>query len=119
MWLNRSGAIVIAILLANQIRSARAASRWLKIVQLATLLLMAAIQVALFSLHPKLDQLLTFSNRAIIERNAFRSLHLLYINLSTIQWSAALAHLAAMLLAWRQSDSFVGAGIKTLAQRRP
>src|SRR4051812_33150203 len=61
LWLNRSGVIVLLILLANQFRSARVASRWVRNAQFSTLLLMAAIQVALFLMHPKLDVLLDVS----------------------------------------------------------
>jgi hypothetical protein len=104
VWLNRSGVIVLLILLANHLRFMRSASRRLRNVQFLTLLLMAAIQIALFVIHPRLDQMLDGPRHAIVNRSAFRSLHLLYMNLSTIQWTAALTHLAVVLLSWRRSD---------------
>jgi hypothetical protein len=104
LWLNRSGVIVLLILLANHLYDSRKTSGWLKNIRLATLLLMAGIQVALFVLHPKLDQLLDLSRHAILNHPDFKSSHLLYINLSAFQWAAALIHLAAILFAWKQKD---------------
>src|SRR4051812_25885455 len=104
VWLNRTGVIVLLILLANHLFYSRTGSPWLKNIRLGTLLLMAAVQAALFLIHPRLDQILDFPGHAILNHSSFHSLHLLYINLSTLQWSAALVQLGAVLLAWRRSD---------------
>jgi len=104
IWLNRSSVIVLLVLLANHLCCSDRGSAWLKGIRLATLLLMAAVQVALFLFHPRLDQVLDVSKHAILNRAGFHSLHLLYMNLSTVQWAAALAHLGSVLLGWQRSD---------------
>src|SRR5436190_22569518 len=54
IWLNRSGMMVLLVLLANHFLYSDKGSAWLKGIRLATLLLMAAVQVALFLIHPRL-----------------------------------------------------------------
>jgi hypothetical protein len=104
VWLNRSAVVTLFILLANHLVCSRTDTKWLNRVRLGTLILMAAIQVALFLLHPMLDQGLNVTNRTIIKGSGFHSLHLWYMNLSTTQWTAALIHLATVLLSWRRRD---------------
>jgi hypothetical protein len=65
---------------------------------------MIAVQIALFELHPRLDAFLDASTQTIHDRVAFHRQHLLYMNLSTTQWTAALIHLWSILILWRKSD---------------
>jgi glucan phosphoethanolaminetransferase (alkaline phosphatase superfamily) len=104
LWLNRSGAIVLAILLINLLLTRRrVAPRWWFLANI-TLAIMVIIHIALFQLHPHLDAFLDASTQTIRERPAFHREHLLYMNLSTVQWTAALIHLWSILTLWRKSD---------------
>jgi hypothetical protein len=108
LWLNRSGAIVLAILILNLLLTRRQiAPRWW-ITAAATLAIMIAVQIALFELHPRLDAFLDASTQIIRERPAFHREHLMYMNLSTAQWTAALIHLWTLLVLWRKSDRAPG-----------
>ena len=104
LWLNRSGAIVLGILLLNLFLTRRQnAPRWW-FTAAATLAVMIGIQIALLQLHPRLDAFLDASTQTIRERPNFHRQHLLYMNLSTTQWIAALIHLWSILILWRKSD---------------
>ena len=110
LWLNRSGAIVLAILLVNLLLTRRqTAPRWW-ITAAATLAIMVAIQIALFELHPRLDAFLDASSQTIRDRPIFHREHLIYMNLSTAQWAAALIHLLSLLTLWRTSDQKLASG---------
>ena len=103
-WLNLSGAVVLTILWWNAVASRKVRGRWLQGGLWLTWAMMAGVQVALYALHPMLDRLLDVETHAISERALFRRLHLVYINLSTIQWAAGVLHTLLALLAWRAID---------------
>src|SRR5258706_3358745 len=104
VWLTRSGLIVLAILLLNLLLTPkRIARRWFFVAS-GTFAVMAAIQIALLLLHPRLEPFLDSSNQTIRERPTFHHWHLIDMNLSTVQWSAALIHLWSLLTIWRKTD---------------
>jgi hypothetical protein len=102
--LNLSGALALPILLWNVLSIRRLGRNRLSI-GLGLWLLMAAAQVALYVLHPKLDRLLDLQARDVLEPSAFRALHRLYLWIATVQWAVALVYLAWALAAWRRQDS--------------
>ncbi len=55
-------------------------------------------------LHLQLDQLLDLDSSRILDRSRFRYLHVLYLNISTVQWAGSLLLIALTLLAWRSED---------------
>src|SRR5205085_6888698 len=102
-WLNLAGAFALPILLWNLLSIGRLGRNRLRI-GLGLWLVMAAAQVALYVLHPKLDRLLDLQARDVLEPRALRALHRLYLWTATVQWAAALVYLAWALAAWRQED---------------
>lgn len=69
-------------------------------IRLATWLVMASAQAALFALHPVLDRHLDPQTRDIANPDRFYELHRVYLIMTTVQWAAALVHLGAWLRAW-------------------
>jgi hypothetical protein len=104
VWLNRSGAIVLLILLVNHLYYLGKGPLLVQRIRLGTLLLMAVVQIVLFCLHEKLGQMLYISTHAILDRPNFRFWHHTYVNLSTLQWTGALIQLWSILAAWSASD---------------
>jgi len=103
-WLNLISIPALLILLWNTAAAWPSIPRSLRLTLAATLAIMLLAQVALFIMHPMLDRLLDPAAHEIIERKPFRSLHKLYMNTSTVQWSATIAHVIAILIAWRLAD---------------
>src|SRR5436190_117290 len=103
---NRIAVAVLALLLvhlATVWRDGRRATdrgplaRW---PLLATWLAMAALQAALFILHPRLDRFLDPGAHAVVDRRGFRHVHNAYMLLTTLQLAAGLLHAWAAVSAW-------------------
>ena len=108
-WLNLIGVAALLILLWNVAAGwsyAKPAARWGLVLTWFT---MAALEIALFALHPQLDKLLDSQAQTILDRGRFVSLHQLYMNLSTGQWGATFLHIWLVLRVWMRCD-------KTLAR---
>jgi hypothetical protein len=103
-WLNLISIPALLILLWNTASAWPSIPRSIRLTLAATLAIMLFAEVALFIIHPMLDRLLDPAAHEIIEPGRFRSLHKLYMNTSTVQWSATIAHMIAVLLAWRMTD---------------
>jgi len=103
-WLNLISIPALALMFWNACLPFHQRSRFVRGTLLGTWLIIASIQVTLFLLHPKLDALLDANSRSILSRDQFKSLHLLYMNLSTAQWVATILYLSAALFAWRKLD---------------
>jgi len=103
-WLNLISIPALALMFWNACFPLQQRSRFVRGTLLGTWLIIASIQVTLFLLHPKLDALLDANSRSILSRDQFKSLHLLYMNLSTAQWVATILYLSAALFAWRKLD---------------
>jgi hypothetical protein len=91
-WLNVAGAVVLPVLLWNTVAIWRVRGRVLQILLMSTWLVMAAVQVELFALHPVMDRLLDARARAVLDYNRFDVLHAVYVTSSTVQWAAGLLH---------------------------
>jgi hypothetical protein len=74
--------------------------RWRWVLWLA----MALILGGLIALHVPMESLLDDPSAGSAGRNHFRSLHRLYLWLSTAQWLLALGYVYLTLRAWRQED---------------
>ena len=110
-WLNFIGVITLTILLANGFADWRHPSRWIKASLWLTWAIMAAILVALYTLHPMLDRMLDVEAHRVVDRSHFHGLHATYMNLSTTQWVAGLLHLWLTLLVWRARPASASAAV--------
>jgi hypothetical protein len=104
-WLNWIGIGTLAILLWNVFASWRTQNRLLRN-SLATMwLVMTAVEIWLFLLHPMLDKQINLETHHLVDRVQFRNVHTLYVTLSTVQWGAGLIYIFVTLQAWRNIDS--------------
>jgi hypothetical protein len=62
----------------------------------------------LFWLHPRLDAYLDPEVFTIANRREFRTLHRIYLWVSTVQWGAGVVYTALMLISWRAEDQSKG-----------
>lgn len=92
-WLNISAVIALPLMLWSTIAIARRSAPWTWRIALAAWLLMLAVQVELFLLHPMLDQLIDIKAKAILDEEQFRRLHLIYMTSATVQWAAGIIHI--------------------------
>jgi hypothetical protein len=103
-WLNLIGLGAIAMMLwtaAIEFPKATRLARW---ILGSTCVLIIAVQAALFFLHPQLDGFLDVASQTIHDRHQFKRLHLIYMNLSTVQWSATILYLGAVLALWTRPE---------------
>lgn len=103
VYMNLAGAVALLPLVWDAVgtRDPAAWRRWLR---LLLWLGMAAALVALYRLHPLLDQYIDLEYRDLTDRRAFRPFHRLYLWVSTVQWCCAVVYLLLTLLAWRAED---------------
>jgi len=106
-WLNLIGVPALLALLWNVAAGWRYAKPAVRCGLALTWLSMAAVEIALFALHPQLDKLLDSQVQTILDRGRFVSLHLLYVNLSTGQWVATLLHIWLVLTVWMRRDKTI------------
>src|SRR6266851_5539710 len=104
-WLNLIGVAALLIFLWNVIAMWRGPCVNMRWALAVTWLIMAAVQVSLFVLHPALDNVLDTHTHQILDRLCFRSLHNTYLTVSTVQWAAGLLHLWFALAVWRRFDA--------------
>jgi len=98
--INLCGLLALVVLLVHAAASWRSIGRLAKIALSTTWFITAAAQAALLLMHPRLDALLDVSSHTIIEPSPFHRLHELYLIVTTIQWSAGLMHLVAIIAIW-------------------
>src|SRR5262245_54173680 len=98
--INLCGMVALAVLLGNAAASWRSIGRFAKLALSVTWLAMATAQVVLLLVHPRLDALLDVASHSVVEPSSFHHLHEFYLSVTTIQWSAGLLHLVAMLAVW-------------------
>jgi len=103
-WLNLIGLPTLLLWLWNVFAGWRSQERLTRIGLLSTLTIIAGVQISLFALHPAIDRRLDPETHTIVHKAQFKSLHLLYMNLSTIQWVATIIYVLACLSAWRAID---------------
>src|SRR5690242_12724696 len=91
-WLNVAGAVALPLMLWNLAAVWRARGRAVRIALLGTWVLMAAVEVELFAMHPMMDRLLDLRAKHVLDYARFDRLHYIYLMSSTIQWAAGLLH---------------------------
>lgn len=101
-WLNIIGVAALVILLWNTLVNRQ--RHWTKWFLASMWIVMAVVQVSLFLLHPVLDHQIDIETRHLVNREAFRPTHTLYVSLSTVQWIAGLLYLFCTLHVWRLRD---------------
>ena len=99
--INVIGAVVIAVLCWNMISARRGSSRRVRRALEISWAVLAAAQVALIVLHPRLDAMLDMKTRSIVvEHSVFYATHRMYLVVATGQWFAAIVHAVAVGYAW-------------------
>ena len=102
-YLNLAGAAALPIL-AWDLASSSDAVRWRRRLRWTIWGLQVGTLAAQVWLHDRLDLLLDAEQHAILDRAAFRWQHVLYLNVSTVQWVAAIGALMLSLVAWHGED---------------
>lgn len=108
--INLAGAAALAVLLIHLI-ACWPGRRWQRWGLLATWLLMAGVQLALFRLHPALDRLLDDKSRQILDEYRFYGLHRIYLILTIIQQIGGIVHVFALVSLWRLRDGGLSARV--------
>ncbi len=103
VWLNHTAAASLAVLAVDLLLS-RDPSRRRRWARRSLWLFMVACQVLLYRLHGPLDDLMQAKGLIILDREAFRPMHRLYLWTHTFQWAAGLVYVGLMLGAWRRED---------------
>jgi hypothetical protein len=103
VYLNLAGAVALLPLVWDTVAT-RDPAAWRRWLRLLLWLALAAALVALYRLHPLLDQFLDPEYRDLSDRRAFRPYHRLYLWVSTVQWGCAVVYLLLTLFAWRAED---------------
>jgi len=91
-WLNLTALFALAILAWNALAVWGQTNKPLRFTLAGSLILMIAIQLELFGLHPCLDRLLDTQSRQIINDERFDALHRIYLVSSTVQWCSGVLH---------------------------
>lgn len=103
-WLNGLGVAALCVLLWNCVAAWPDDRPLLGWGLGGSWVVMVAVQVALFATHATLDQMLDTVNHRVHDRAHFRAMHALYVNLSQVQWGAALLHWWCLAAVWRHLD---------------
>jgi hypothetical protein len=102
--INLCGIVALVVLLANAAASWRSIGRFAKSALAITWLAMAAAQLVLLVVHPRLDALLDVASHSIVEPSSFHRWHEFYLSVTTIQWSAGLLYLVTVVASWCRQD---------------
>ncbi|HEY7425804.1 MAG TPA: hypothetical protein VH682_16360 [Gemmataceae bacterium] len=103
VYLNLAGAVALAVLLGDLLL-AREGAAWRQRGRWFLWAGMLACLLLLFWLHGRLDELLVTKGRLILDLEAFRGRHRLYLWISTVQWALGLLYLFLILAGWRVED---------------
>jgi hypothetical protein len=100
IWLNVAalGALLLWLWDLFAERAALTKTRWL------LWIFMFAMLVWLAWMHPQLGDMINTERGRVEPRQAFRSLHAVYLWVSTAQWAASIAFSFCTLLNWRAAD---------------
>jgi len=111
--LNLIGVAALALLLINVAAAfasrPRPRPRAAALALLITWLTMAALQAALFALHPRIDRLLDPAAHRILDRPSFKPLHNAYMTVTTLLIAAGVAHAWAAVSTWSRRDRTIQA----------
>jgi hypothetical protein len=102
-YLNVAGAAALLCLAWDGVASkdpvaSRRRVRWI------AWLCMALSLAVLIWLHGVLDGLMDAETRSLLDGRSFRSLHRVYLWISTLQWGCAVVYCFVTLAAWRKAD---------------
>jgi len=103
-YFNLAGAVALPIL-AWDVAASSDTVRWRRRLRWSLWGVLLATLAGLLWLHVRLDALLDADQHLILDQEAFRTQHRLYLNISTVQWVAGLAALALCLGAWRAENA--------------
>ena len=103
VYMNLAGAIALLVLLWDLI-AARDPSRGRRWVRWLLWISMGLLLLWLYQLHGQLNELLVRKGLLILDPEAFRPRHRLYLWLSTVQWACGLLYLFVTLVMWRKED---------------
>jgi hypothetical protein len=106
-WLNVAGVFALAAW-AWDLAAEAAPTRLLGATRWLLWLFIAAMLVALFILHPQMDTLLNVERERVLDRALFRTLHRVYLWVSTVQWGAALVLILATVHTWNRRPHNIG-----------
>lgn len=96
-WINAAGIAAVGALLWDLLATRTQA---LRRVRLLSLSLMAVAQAALLALHPALEGMLDPATMDVADPDRFYAVHRVYLLVTAVQWTAAVAHLATVLKSW-------------------
>jgi hypothetical protein len=102
-YLNVSGAVALLCLAWDGMASKDPAAIRRRVRWIAWLVMVLSLAMLVW-LHGSLDQLLDPENKSLLDRRPFRSLHRLYLWISTLQWVFAVVYSSLTLAAWRRED---------------
>jgi len=106
-WLNVTAAVALAVL-ALDLLFCRDGSRPRRYLRLGLWLFLVGCQALLFRLHPFLSGLMETRGLILLDPEAFRPAHRLYLWTHTAQWAAGLVFVALTLFAWERESREVG-----------
>ena len=95
-WINGCGTITLVFLLGHRLAAPGGTARARRWFWRAWLVLLVG-QIFLLLLHPRMDALLDFAHREILDEPRFYFLHRVYLCVSTAQWLAGLGLLGMVL----------------------
>ncbi len=99
--LNVIGLIASFLLLAHLATQWQVLVRWRRFLLGFSWLILAVTLAIMFNLHNAIDTVVNFEQRLVIDYDAFEPVHRRYKQVATVQWLAAVVHLAVMLTASR------------------
>ena len=103
-WLNLVCGISILVMLIESGRSWKTSiGRW-RVVQLAMVLIIAGLLVALVLIHPVMDEMIIVEDETITDEVRFNVLHRIYLWVSTFQWIAAWIWIFIAVAVWRRES---------------
>jgi hypothetical protein len=106
-WLNVAGVIALSIFLVNLLPGWRQSGRGLRRLLMITWMVMAAIEIELFILHPVMDRMLTTHPvREILDVDRFDNWHRVYLMSTTIQWFLGVVHVWGISLLWGKENAW-------------
>ncbi|MEQ8767858.1 MAG: hypothetical protein RL885_28400 [Planctomycetota bacterium] len=105
LWLNGAGVITLVLWAGVVWEEGRLAPRKMRRTAWTMLGLLVVTQLTLLFLHPQLEARIVFDPPSIRERGTFRSLHAIYLQVSTLQWLFIAIFLGVLLRIWRAADA--------------
>lgn len=103
-WINILAVVALVVFLGNLVATRAAHGPRLRLALGGAWAAMAAVQVGLFALHPRLDRLLDPEAMEILAPERFYTLHQVYLIGTSAQLLAGLVFLGCVLTVWGRQD---------------